>query len=719
MSQKRRRICLVTYDLVGPIRNGGIGTATTALAEALADDGQDVTILYMGRSHAERVPVSECAEQYAAKNIRLVPLPPGRKFNTHCWGVLQSYDAYQWLAEQHFDIINFHEWRGPGFHCICAKQLGLAFENVILSVTAHSPLLWHQINNCELVESAYDLGLDYMERRSVAGADYLFSPSQYLLDWMRDHDYQLPAKPIVIQNILRTKEPSVVGAGVVSAVKEIVFFGRPEPRKGVTVFCDAVERVLRKGVRDFRVTFLGKLEPGPELSFLQERVAKWSVPTEILTEMDSEQAQDYLTGPGRMAVIASLVENSPYTVLECLGKGVPFIASRVGGIPELIDRAYHEETLFTPEPPALAKLLIERLEHGHRSVPCAIAPEDTRKAWLEWFRTVPLAKGETAMQRLAARADQPLVSVCMVHHNRPEFLEQALTSLRAQDYRNFEVVLVDDGSTAPAAVAKLDELEPEFAQRGWRIVRQENRYLGAARNTAARNARGEYLLFMDDDNYAKPHEITTFVAAAEYSGADILTAHMDCFFVRTAPIPGETATEQWGTIGASIALGVFQNTFGDANALVRKRVFEAVGGFTEVFGVGHEDWEFFAKAALKGYRLEVVPEALFYYRVLADSMLRQTSMNRNLLRNIRPYLAEMPQWAQQVILLALGQYVLLEQSAKGQRTEAPARAVADHEVLLLKDRVYNALLPYPRVLGVLRRSVHMAIKVAVSARKGR
>src|SRR5262249_59546510 len=103
----------------------------------------------------------------------------------------------------------------------------------------------------------------------------------------------------------------------------------------------------------------------------------------------------------------------------------------------------------------------------------------------------------------AADEDQPLVSVCLSHYNRPMLLRQALDSLRVQDYPNYEVVLVDDASTEPAALAYLDRLKPDFDRSGWQIIRHDqNRYLGAARNTAARPARGELLLFMDDDHYA-------------------------------------------------------------------------------------------------------------------------------------------------------------------------------------------------------------------------
>jgi hypothetical protein len=95
-------------------------------------------------------------------------------------------------------------------------------------------------------------------------------------------------------------------------------------------------------------------------------------------------------------------------------------------------------------------------------------------------------------------------------------------------------------------------------------------------------------------------------------------------------------------IGGSAVIGMFRNDFGDANALVRREVFDAVGGFTEDYGVGHEDWEFFARAVLKGYRLQVVPEALFWYRMADDSMVNITPKYENLMRPLRPYLETVP-----------------------------------------------------------------------------
>ncbi len=241
----------------------------------------------------------------------------------------------------------------------------------------------------------------------------------------------------------------------------------------------------------------------------------------------------------------------------------------------------------------------------------------------------------------------PSVTVCITHFNRPSYLAEAIASILAQDYASFDVVVVDDGSTDPAALAYLDELESDFEERGWKVIRQENRYLGAARNAAAKHARGDYLLFMDDDNVALPFEISTFATAAVNSEADILTCFMECF--RESP---DEPDYRRLFLGGPWTAGLFHNCFGDANALIRRSAFEEVGGFTEDTGVTHEDWELFATAVSKGMRLEVVPEVLFRYRLSPEGMIRTTNGYRNHQRSLRPYMDSAPARLRDVLPLA-------------------------------------------------------------------
>ena len=229
----------------------------------------------------------------------------------------------------------------------------------------------------------------------------------------------------------------------------------------------------------------------------------------------------------------------------------------------------------------------------------------------------------------------PLVSVCMATRNRATIAAQALESLRSQSYRNIEIVLVDDASDAADARAWLDQIEPEFEQSGWRIIRRSTRGRpSAARNFAASMARGEYLLFMDDDNIARPTEIETFVRAALHSGAPVLTCVVEQFRHEQDGADPRPFL-RWLPLGGATAYGLISNKFGDTNMLVRKDIFHRLGGFAND---GLEDWLFLSRAAVEGIEIDVVPEPLFLYRVWDGSHGRAFATQIATHRRCAPYL---------------------------------------------------------------------------------
>mmetsp|Transcript_21188 Transcript_21188/g.35058 ORF Transcript_21188/g.35058 Transcript_21188/m.35058 type:complete len:768 (+) Transcript_21188:306-2609(+) len=274
------------------------------------------------------------------------------------------------------------------------------------------------------------------------------------------------------------------------------------------------------------------------------------------------------------------------------------------------------------------------------------------KRWLgfqNWAANEMVTKTATSLHSISpvdkvggGSVAQPLVSVCLVHRNRPQYLKHALASLEAQDYSNFEVILVDDGSDQKEAMQFLVSLEGRFASRGWRIIRQKNKYLGAARNVAAKHAKGQYLLFMDDDNYAKPNEISTFVRIALRTRADVLTSFVQFFSGSGVPSALDSQKPPFIFLGGAPGIGALRNCFGDANSFVRRAAFFEIGGFTEDFGVGYEDWEFFAKATMIGKQIQVVPESLYFYRFTPNSMQRGgTLRSKNRMRSLRPYISDL------------------------------------------------------------------------------
>jgi glycosyltransferase involved in cell wall biosynthesis/Tfp pilus assembly protein PilF len=663
------RVCIASQEFVGPTRNGGIGTAYTSLARALADAGHEVACLHVDGRHVAAEEMQQWIKTYKGYGVTLIPLPEITKpVLNGSQRFVKSFETFQWLRKHdHFDVIHFPECEAPGYHTLVAKQQGLAFGRSAICVGLHSMNAWVKTANQEFLSEVSDLGLDFMERQSVALADMVVSPSRYLLEWIAERGWQLPSKCFVQQYVLAQSArmaPPAAPAGA-REITELVFFGRLETRKGVVLFCDALDRLPADAAKKIQaVSFLGReniVYGVPAREYLCRRAQRWPWKTEIISDRNQIQAVEFIQGPRRLAVMPSLLENSPNTVYECLGEQIAFVASRVGGIPELIAPEDAGRVCFEPHPAALSALLGKALTEGFLPARAAMDAAENERAWIQWHEGV--AEEARAERPAAEPARQPKVSLCLTTFNRPSLLRQAVASIQSSTYPNFEVVLVDDGSTQPEALAVLDELKPAFDQRGWRIVRQENRYLGAARNTAARNATGEYFLFMDDDNWAGAEEISTLVQAALRTGADIVTCGNNLFDGTEAPKIQAGVENRSLPLGGAVAAGVFENCFGDANALVRRSCFESLGGFTEDYGVTHEDWEFHARAVLRGFKLTVVPEFLFWYRVNPDSMLQTTNPYRNHQRSIRPYLEAAPQALQQLVLFAQGQHMHLNKLA--------------------------------------------------------
>ncbi|MDB5414362.1 MAG: glycosyl transferase family 1 [Rubritepida sp.] len=608
------RVCLLSLDILGPIRNGGIGTAFTSLAETLAEAGHEVTLLYPA-NHTETTPLSHWVEHYAARGIRLECL-----YTTGDEKRL-ALAAYHWLKRRDFDAIHFHEWRGIGHFLVVARRCGLAFRQTALVCQLHSPSAWHREYSNRFTASLAELEVAHMERCSAEGADLVISPSRYMLDWVRAQGWVLRGRQQVQPNLLPRGFTSLPTAP--RAVEELVFFGRLEERKGVALFCQAVSAMIAAGTSPARITFLGKLGDvagEAALAFIARAAQGWGLDWDIRNDLDVLGARDFLAGPGRIAVIASVMENSPYTVLECLVAGIPFLAPDCGGVAELVAPEDRAGVLYPREASVLAERMAQALRTDAPRARLAFGLVENNAAWLALHR-MPMAE-----PRGPASTQTPLVSICMASFNRPLLLAEAIASIEAQSYPNIELVLVDDASTEPAARAYLDSLEPRFAARGWQLLRHsDNRYLGAARNTAVAAAHGEFLLFMDDDNLARPGEVEVFVRAALASGADILTCQLHFFAARSlGPAAIPEMPNHWIPLGGPVALGFFENAFGDANFFIRRAAFEQLGGFTPD-RAAFEDWEFLMRAALAGQTIECLPETLFGYRVGRQAMLRSLS----------------------------------------------------------------------------------------------
>ncbi len=255
-------------------------------------------------------------------------------------------------------------------------------------------------------------------------------------------------------------------------------------------------------------------------------------------------------------------------------------------------------------------------------------PRDAVRSLVDRVRR-PRHPARTALAP-AARAERPLLSVVIPAYDVEPYLDEALTSLRAQTLTDFEVVLVDDGSTdRTRAIAQAHaDADPRV-----RVVAQENAGQGAARNHGTSLARGRFLAFMDADDVLPPRAYELAVAALEESGSDFCLGGVRRFdgertwraaWVREShreELRGVTIEEHPASMKDILACNrVYRREFWDRQ----------VGGFPE--GVAYEDHLPMLTAFLDGARFDVLTEDLYLWRVRSD--LSSTSNRKRELQNL-------------------------------------------------------------------------------------
>lgn len=406
------RVAIASYEFVGVVRNGGIGTACTELARALADDGNEVDLFFTGwGDDPSEEGFDRHRRDYAADGLRLERLDPGLASGCDAvaYNAAYSLALYRRLKRRHeqqpYDVIHFVESLGHGLYSLLAKRQGLAFDGATMVVGAHSPRRWLAEAHGMPFDHPIELADEFMERRCLELADVLISPSAHMLDWLRENGTNLPRRSYVQQYVTSFDQDPARGAGRPMRVEELVFFGRLEPRKGLMTFCDALDLLADRDHGTLRrVTFLGK--ESISAASVMGRAEAWPWQCKVISDRDRDAALAYLGGPGRLAVIASTMDNSPNTVYETIGRGIPFLASRGGGTAELVHPEDVERVTYDPwdelerevdpgEPARLrpipsGRVLAERisavLAEGAEPARFAVPPRISREIQVTWHR---------------------------------------------------------------------------------------------------------------------------------------------------------------------------------------------------------------------------------------------------------------------------------------------------------------------------------------------
>lgn len=211
-------------------------------------------------------------------------------------------------------------------------------------------------------------------------------------------------------------------------------------------------------------------------------------------------------------------------------------------------------------------------------------------------------------------------SIVVPVYNVEAYLSPCLGILQTQNYTDFEVICINDGSTDDSRKI-LAEWETRFPQM--RVIDRENGGLSAARNTGLQAATGDYVVFIDSDDWVEPTMLSRL--AEEAHGEDMI-----CFACRKSDsgatdtlIPEQT--DGWSYYNHH-ALEHREVPFVCVWQRCYRREFLLENSLRFREGILHEDNEFTPRVCLKAKKVTVIPDVLYNYRVRPGSIMTTRGM---------------------------------------------------------------------------------------------
>jgi O-antigen biosynthesis protein len=403
-------------------------------------------------------------------------------------------------------------------------------------------------------------GEEIAQRASLELADAVVSPSRWLFGWLDDHGWPAGAPRQVIQNLWESTalgEP-VERAATGSTVRRLAFFGQLREGKGLRVFLASLQKLPSSLLEGVDLLFLGQARrwtPAQIIEDLGSDVVGRVASIRFETGLQREAAIAELMVPGTLAVMPSLLENSPYAVAECIEHGIPFLATAVGGTPELVAATDRERVLSQPNPDDFSVAIERALTTPTGFAPALPqhAPERSLAQWLELVETVKASAAGPTPPRSTSR-----VSVVT--------REDATSIQRAQRLGE---------RTQSAAVD---------------VVPAASRTIGLEAATA------DWLLFIDEDDSPDDALLDNMVAAQVVTGADVVTAGVR---------PSDDAEAVQLFLGDPGSLGLIENQYGVLGLVRRSLAARALAA-----GPTDSDWVLMARLAAGGAHVVSIPDTL-------------------------------------------------------------------------------------------------------------
>lgn len=635
-----------------PFFGGGIGTYCAVTAKMLSEKGHSVTVFVSDAA------VSNIQED-EKNGIRIIRFNTSRTNSSSFLGHVTNISYEFAHIVKHFiekegqpDIIEAQEYLGITYYLLQYKYLLYDWcRDVPVLITMHSPSSLYMEYNHVPVHRYPNFWICEMEYFCLQAANYIISPSHYMLRELEKR-FVLNNKNIeIIPNPFEGKSNNLKAVPTGKKADEIVFYGKLTVQKGAFRLLTYFKELWDKGF-ERQLFLLGGQDivyhpEGMTMGDIIRKKYKKYIKQGLLKLEDRIKPSKIAArlSSAEVVIIPSDNDNLPYVVFEMMALGKIVLVSKQGGQSEVIENGI-DGFVFDHEEPETFFNQLETLLRLNDEQKETISARAIKKVEEKYSMTVIYENKINLIEKLLQKKItkpsgfpfirkrlqkidnqesgsyiKDLLSIVVTFYNSGKYLDEVMQSLSATEYPAKEIIIVDDGSTDPLSIEKLEKYKNKS---GIIVISKPNKGLADTRNVGAATATGEFLAFLDADDK---------VDASYYSKAiRVLKNYQDVHFVGAWTKYFERSHKVWPAFTPEPPLILYHNTINSAALVFRKKSFlEAGKNDPAMIFPGLEDYDSVVSLLSNEYYGVVLPEILFHYRVRPDSLVRGISMTKKIL----------------------------------------------------------------------------------------
>ena len=541
--------------------------------------------------------------------------------------LLASVEQLVFICDR-ITTIEYQDYLGIGFRVAQAKKCGLLPPEVRTVCVCHGNSFSLDYARGEISRHR-NLEIDVMERISIETADDVIFFSEYLSSLYRN------VQKLRMKNHVVCPLPVRVSVGELDLreyveVSQIVFLGRSSNEKGFSDFVSSVnaffERQEQGNIKSVRICCVGVSEDEYASSgnYFNERIEV------VFINGPRNENIEYLSNSATysLVVLPYSAESHPLAFYDAVRSGCRVIAANAGGIPEMVPQDFQDkvstpvsnEPLFQKIVDVLSETPIERRDisfslrdrvDGYFSA--------NKEKFIQNISKMPISS-------ICEKVQPDSLSVVMTNFNGEDrFLNDAFYGLRNSTNRPSQVIIVDDCSNE-SNFKRMEELA-EANLNGfipYRVIRNEaNVGPAASRNVGLGLVTTDLVCFHDNDNVVLNDFFGTATRVLSKDRDLVAVTSKSTFFVDGAYWNENhdlIENQGYSPIGSDLGLGLQNNVFGDALSVFRTDLLREYGAWDESTRAMWEDWELFLRLCINGKEVQVIPRAMYLYRIRSNSI---------------------------------------------------------------------------------------------------